>query len=247
MNLKNVLLVLFLVVFNSCALSLKVGEKTYPTPNHNIINAETLSYSQLRWKLRTDFRFRYDFAQYALSQPRSFDWNNPILNNRYNFYSPYGFGYNPYWNGDQMWNDWVWGITPYRWSIFGYDRWGYNNYGWNNGFYGNGWNNYYGWNNWNTWSTHLNPNWGRSSINGRRNSSRVVTLEKTTRKRNVRRPRVIRSSGDRIYKPNTPQTPIDPIIRNNPPNRNIRVNPPSRPPVNSKSSTPPVRNRKNRN
>ena len=146
-----------------------------------------------------------------------------------------------------MWNDWVWGITPYRWSIFGYDRWGYNNYGWNNGFYGNGWNNYYGWNNWNTWSTHLNPNWGRSSINGRRNSSRVVTLEKTTRKRNVRRPRVIRSSGDRIYKPNTPQTPIDPIIRNNPPNRNIRVNPPSRPPVNSKSSTPPVRNRKNRN
>ena len=42
------------------------------------VQIDTLSSSQLRWKLRTDFRFRYDFAQYALSQPVSFDWNNII-------------------------------------------------------------------------------------------------------------------------------------------------------------------------
>ena len=150
MNLKNVLLVLFLVVFNSCALSLKVGEKSYPTNPPNLINTETLSYSQLRWKLRTDFRFRYDYAQYAISQSQSFDWNNPLLNNRYNFYNPY-LGY----------------------SYF------------------------------------------------RNSEDRVI------------KPRIIRTN----------PTPIPPVIRNNPPNRNIRNNPPSRP-VRTKTSKTPTR-RKN--
>ena len=86
---------------------------------------------ELQHLLRTDFNFRYDFAQYSLRQPISFDWNNRILGNRYNRYNPY-WGYGSYWNRDQMWNDWVWGFTPHRWSPFGYDRWGYNNYGWNN-------------------------------------------------------------------------------------------------------------------
>jgi len=250
MNLKNLLLVFFLIIFNSCALSLKVGEKTYPTQNPNIINAETLSYSQLRWKLRTDFNFRYDYAQYAMSQSRSFDWNNPLLNNRYRFSNPY-LGYNYYWNRNEMWNDWLWGFTPHRWSIFGQDRWGYNNYTWNNPY---GWGNYYGWNNWNTWNSHLNPNWGRSSTYGRRNASRGVTVEKPIKRRNVVRPRVIRNSGDRIYKPNSPTTPIPPVIRNNsptirnnPPNRNIRVNPPSRPPMNSRPQPQPVRRVKKNN
>ena len=113
---------------------------------------------ELRNLLRTDFNFRYDFAQYAISQPRSFDWNNRVLGNRYSFY-------NPYYSRTQMWNDWVWGYnwnSPHRWSPFGYDRWGYNNYGygigwsyswnnrrWSSNQWGNpyGWNNYYGWNN----------------------------------------------------------------------------------------------------
>ena len=33
------------------------------------------SYSQLRWKLRTDFNFRWDFAQYAMNQPYSWYWS----------------------------------------------------------------------------------------------------------------------------------------------------------------------------
>ena len=87
------------------------------------VQIDTLSVSQLKWKLRTDFRFRYDFAQYALSQPRSFDWNNRLLGNRFNRYSPY-WSYSYSWNRDMMWNDWVWGypyFTPHRWSPFGYD------------------------------------------------------------------------------------------------------------------------------
>jgi hypothetical protein len=108
---------------------------------------------ELQRLLRTDFNFRYDFAQYALRQPRSFDWNSRILGNRYSFYSPY-------YSRSEMWNDWVWGYNgwnswgqPHRWSPFGYDRWGYGiHYGWNNHGWGynryrnNGWNNY-GWSN----------------------------------------------------------------------------------------------------
>lgn len=254
MNLKNILLVLFLVVFNSCALSLKVGEKSYPPNTPNLINAETLSYSQLRWKLRTDFQFRYDYAQYAMSQPQSFDWNNPLLNNRYNFYNPY-LGYSYFGGRTQMWNDWLWGFTPYRWSPFGYDRWGYNNLGWNNYY---GWDNYYGWNNWNTWNSHLNPNWGKRGSTTTRNSRAHASMIQSTKlkRRNTNvtpipnniRVREIRNSEDRVIKPRIIRTkPNNPVIRNNPPNRNIRVNPPSRPSINSRPQTQSVRRKKRNN
>ena len=147
------------------------------------VQIDTLSSSQLRWKLRTDFRFRYDFAQYALSQPVSFDWNNRLLGNRFNRYSPY-WSYSYSWNRDMMWNDWVWGypfFQSHMWSPFRYDRWGYNHYGWNswgwNGYYGNSWgwrqqiNNY-------AWQHRNRPN--TAYINGRRGSnniqSRIVVI-----------------------------------------------------------------------
>ena len=103
--------------------------------------------------LRTDFRFRYDYAQYALSQPISFDWNNRYVRfNRFNrstnfWYSNwnYGYSYAP-WDRHQMWNDWIWGF-PYGGGI----GWSYswNNRRWSSNQWGNsyGWNNYYGWNN----------------------------------------------------------------------------------------------------
>ena len=148
----------------------------------DVINNEFELYNLLR----TDFNFRYDFAQYALRQPRSFDWNNRLLGNRYNFY-------NPYYSRVQMWNDWVWGynyLMPYRWSPFGYDRWGYNNYyGWNN----------YGWNWYNNWyygswynrgyniPGYKNRGRNSSQINGRKSniktSRRIVTTN--TRSRNT--------------------------------------------------------------
>ena len=168
------------------------------------VQIDTLSSSQLRWKLRTDFKFRYDFAQYALSQPRSFDWNNRVLGNRYNVYNPYyGFGYSNYWSRDMMWNDWVWGYnsySPHMWSPFGYDRWGYNSYGWNNYGWNNwGWNGYYG-NGWGwrqqmndyAWQHRNRPN--TAYINGRRGSnniqSRIVANNTIQTRVNVREDKV---------------------------------------------------------
>ena len=197
--MRNILILLTVLLLTSCGTTYQLS-----TLNHdpiydgngneieiNVINSQ----SQFDRLLRTDFTFRYNYAQYALSQPRSFDWNNRILGNRNNFYNPYGFNMwgTSYWNRDQMWNDWVWGYngwnswgSPHRWSPFGYDRWGYNiHYGWNNhgwgynGYYGNGWNNY-GWGNYG-WNGYGQNNWygrqGRdnvSYINGRRGSTMSI-------------------------------------------------------------------------
>jgi hypothetical protein len=214
---------------------------------------------ELQRLLRTDFNFRYDFAQYAISQPRSFDWNNRVLGNRYSFY-------NPYYSRSQMWNDWVWGYnwnSPHRWSPFGYDRWGYNmNYGWNNhgwnyGWNNNGWNN--GWNNgfynqgWPYWNNNVygSPYWrsnrqNTSYINGRRGSLRTTTrndrahssmIEST--KRTTKPRRVIRTNTTPIRtRPNT--TPIRTRPNNNP----TRIQPVRRTnnvPVRTRPNTTPTK------
>ncbi len=105
--------------------------------------------------LRTDFRFRYNYAQYAISQPISFDWHNRY--NRYNYHNQYSWGYGPYWNRDQMWMDWVWGY-PYGNGMGWSYSWG------NNSWSSNYWNSPYGWNNHYGWGNGYN---GRSTMNGR--------------------------------------------------------------------------------
>ena len=144
------LFLLLVLLLTSCGSSWNVSTLNHDPiyQDENYINVEVLNDFQVRHKLRTDFNFRYNIAQYALSQPASFDWNNRLLGNRYNWNRPY-WGYSYYWDRTQMWNDWVWGITPHRWSPFGYDRWGYNSYGWNN----------YGWNSWG-WNGYYGNNWG---------------------------------------------------------------------------------------
>ena len=211
--MKKLIVLLFIVTLSSCGIQWK-----YSTLNHtghisnvhtvNDYEVDTLTESQFRYKLRTDIGFRLDFARYALSQPRSFDWNNRLLGRQYDSrYNSY------YWNRDQMWNDWAWGYTgwnswgsPHRWSPFGYDRWGYNiHYGWNN--HGWGYNNwigsgYYGWNN------YYGQGWRRGSnsyIYGRRGYN---TLLSTTR-------RTVNSKRTTNYNKQQRLNNDDQIIRNN--------------------------------
>ena len=154
---NSLLLLLLLLLFTGCA-SFQIS-----TLNHDPIysiegsDAEITFINnefELQRLLRDDFNFRYDFAQYAKSQPISFDWNNRILRNsrfnRYNYNNRYswsnGWGYSSYWNRDQMWDDWLWGYQygngigwSYSWNN---NSWSSNS--WNSPY---GWNNYYGWNN----------------------------------------------------------------------------------------------------
>ena len=225
--MKKSIFLLLVLLLTGCA-TFQVS-----TLNHNPVRVVDNEF-ELQRLLRTDFNFRFDYAQYALRQPRSFDWNNRILGNRYNRYNPY-YGYSPYWNRTEMWNDWLWGFngwnswgSPHRWSPFGYDRWGYGiYYGWNN----HGWNyNYYGWNNWNTWNSHLNPNWGRSYVNGRRSNTRIITNRRVINNRRVvttPRTRTVIKNKPRVIK-NKPRVVINNKPRIN--NPRPRFNTPSRRP-----------------
>jgi len=216
------LFLLLVLLLTSCGSSWNVSTLNHDPiyQDENYINVEVLNEFQVRNKLRTDFNFRYDIAQYALSQPASFDWNNRLLGNRYNWNRPY-WGYNYYWDRTQMWNDWVWGITPHRWSPFGYDRWGYNNY--------YRWNNYYGWNNYGWYNGFYNRYRSTNTAyhTGRRGSTmstqdRVgnAAMIESSKRRVVNNNRVVTTPRTRTVIKNKPR-----VINNKPRINNPRPRP----------------------
>jgi hypothetical protein len=233
--MKKILLFLLLALLLTGCASFQVS-----TLNHDpiysiegsdaeitIINNEF----ELQHLLRTDFNFRYDFAQYALRQPISFDWRFNRFN-RYNYWNPY-MGYNYYWNRDQMWNDWVWGY-PYgngigwsyswnnrRWSS---NQWG-NPYGWNNYY---GWGNGYGWNNYNRYKgTNVVYHRGRRG-NTRTINRRTVNNNRTVNTVNPPR-RVITPKPRRVIRNNnTPTINTKPVRRTRTVIPSVRVNTPTR-------------------
>ena len=260
-TIKRLLTILSLFLLTSCGVQWQYTtlnhDSIYDDENYIVVSddvkIDTLNEFQFRNKLRTDFNFRWDFAQYALSQPRSFDWNNRILGNRYNWNrNNWGYSYYSYWDRNQMWNDWVWGFTPHRWSPFGYDMWGYNNW-MGNAHWGYSWNNHYGWNGW------YNNNWGwrnqmndyawqhrnrtnTAYINGRRgsNNNNIAsnnTIENTIINKRPSRVRVVaKPDGTRVYlRPNS-----DVIINNN--NNNIN----NTRPIRVKPTVPVIRNNNTR-
>lgn len=114
----------------------------YVIPINNETKIDTLSYSQFKWKLRTDFNFRWDYAQYAMNQP--YNWYSSFS---YNVWRPYN-SFDVYFNRHTFWYDWAFNY-PYYW---GYSSWHnpwrhhwyrpYNwNYSWHNGpWYNSGYN-----------------------------------------------------------------------------------------------------------
>ena len=226
--MKKILLILGLLL-TGCSTTWQVSTVGYDPIYNTVLEVpadvqiDTLSYRQLQWKLRTDFNFRYDFAQYALSQPRSFDWNNRILGYNYNWSNRY-LNYNYYWNRDIMWHDWVWG---YPYSNWGWNSWNH----WNRPYWG--WNNYYyGWNNWGWRQQMNNYAWqhrNRSNtayINGRRNNIQSSRRVATTNTRSIRitptiKPTTVQNNKPRIRtKPRINYNTKPVIINRRPPSNN---------------------------
>ena len=147
----------------------------------------------LNWKLRTDSKFRWDFAQYAQNQPLSWYYDNSW---ELGLYRSNFTAFDFYWNRNQLWWDWAFGY-PYNygwnsWYPFGYNRWSWsywNNWGWHRDpfYYRPGWNYGYGFNNWG-WRNRMNDYaWNHRNdrnvayINGRRGSNIVVTPNGSSR------------------------------------------------------------------
>ena len=201
--MKKLLLLLTILLMASC------GSLQISTMNHDPIYVSTkteVNVIDSNWELerllRDDFQFRYNFAQYAMSQPIGFHFNNRMLRNTLGFNRFYrGYGYTSFTNRHQMWNDWVWGY-PYG-NTMGWS------YSWNNNRWSNrSWNGFsvdhFGgyWNN--GWSVNWNARYTSTSNNRRASTStstrRVKSRQTYTPIRNTNIRRSIKPN--RVVKPN---------------------------------------------
>ena len=188
------------------------------------VQIDTLNEFQLRRKLRTDFQFRWDFAQYAMNQPYGWYMSNYSFN-RWRPYNPF----NVYWNSTQYWTDWAFNY-PFQSNYYGWNRpyWGWNNSWWN------GYNNWYNgpWHN-----PGYNVIWNRSQrnnvayINGRRGSNNIqnrVVANNTNRTRVVTnktrivntKPRVVINTKPRVNNSRPVFNNFKPVINNSRPTFN---------------------------
>ena len=170
------------------------------------VKIDTLSYSQFKWKLRTDFNFRYDYAQFAMNQPLS--WYN--RNFRYSYWRPFT-SFDVYWNRHNYWYDWAFNY-PFNSS------WGYNSLGWNTWNYGWGY-----WNHWNRpsyhWNNWYNGPWSNPGYNVIWNSSRENTMISYNRGRRGSRfidngnSNIENTISTRYNKPRNNNNNLDDIVR----------------------------------
>ena len=123
-----------------------VSDDMYPVdfviPVSNDTKIDTInSYFQLRHKLRTDFSFRWDFAQYAMNQPLSWYYSNPRLEG---IWRPYN-RFDVYFYSNWFWNDWAFNYPYNYWgwnSWHNYHRpWYYRPYNWGYSWYDGPWHN----------------------------------------------------------------------------------------------------------
>ena len=170
---------------------------------------------ELQRLLRTDFKFRYDFAQFAIRQPLTWHWNNRMFRfgsrfNRYNYWNPYypsnGYYYSQ--NYTQLWNDWLWGMDSSNW----WNGWNINQNNWYNGPYNN---------------MGYNVVWNRSRRTSENTiANRIVNLQDTNKRRKRVKSKPILVPDTNIKPIITPTRPVNnrPTI-NRPPtiNRQIRT------------------------
>lgn len=125
--MKKLILLLFLL--SGCA-SFKVStlnhDQIYSVEGSDVEVKVINNQFQLNRLLRKDFKFRWNFAQYAMNQPYGWYMSNYSFNrwNRYN-------AFDIYWNSTQYWTNWAFNYP------FGYNYWGYSHSNWYNG----PWNN----------------------------------------------------------------------------------------------------------
>ena len=190
------------------------------------VKIDTLSFSQLRWKLRTDNTFRWNYAQYAMNQP--YNWYSSFS---YNVWRPFN-SFDIYFNRYDFWYDWAFNY-PYYW---GYSSWHnpwrhhwYRPYNWNYSWYNGPWHNP-GYNViWN--SSRENNN--IAYISGRRGSRNVdigtnSNIQNTiSRRYNNPRNNVDNNNLNNIVDELRENYGVKPRVYNNPnnvPNNNVRIN-----------------------
>ena len=191
------------------------------------VKIDTLSFSQLRWKLRTDNTFRWNYAQYAMNQP--YNWYSSFS---YNVWRPFN-SFDIYFNRYDFWYDWAFNY-PYYW---GYSSWHnpwrhhwYRPYNWNYSWYNGPWHNP-GYNV--IWNSSRENNNNIAYISGRRGSRNVdigsnSNIQNTiSRRYNNPRNNVDNNNLNNIVDELRENYGVKPKVYNNPnnvPNNNVRIN-----------------------
>ena len=153
-----------------------ISDDMYPVdftiPVSNETKIDTInSLFDLKYKLRTDFSFRWDFAQYAMNQPYSWYWNNPRLDGIWRPYNRFDVYFHSHW----FWTDWAWNY-PFNYHSLGW-------YNWNRPYYYFGWNRpYRPWNNIN-WNNNYNTN--IVYVSGRRGSRNIISDNNSNIENNI--------------------------------------------------------------
>ena len=237
------------MLLSSCSsykLSLLNSDPMYPVdyviPIAEDTKIDTLSYSQFKWKLRTDFNFRWNYAQYAMNQP--YNWYSSFS---YNVWRPYN-SFDVYVNRYDFWYDWAFNY-PYYW---GYSSWHnpwrhhwYRPYNWGYSWYNGPWHNP-GYNI--IWNSSRENNNNIAYISGRRGSRNVdigtnSNIQNTiSRRYNNPRNNVDNNNLNNIVDELRENYNVKPRVYNNPnnvPNNNIRIN-------NGRPSVPIINNNNSR-
>ena len=191
------------------------------------VKIDTLSFSQLRWKLRTDNTFRWNYAQYAMNQP--YNWYSSFS---YNVWRPFN-SFDVYFNRYDFWYDWAFNY-PYYW---GYSSWHnpwrhhwYRPYNWGYSWYNGPWHNP-GYNI--IWNSSRENNNNIAYISGRRGSRNVdigtnSNIQNTiSRRYNNPRNNVDNNNLNNIVDELRENYNVKPRVYNNPnnvPNNNVRIN-----------------------
>ena len=187
--------ILLVLLLTSCGTTYQISTLNYDPiygPDGTEIEVNVVDNEfELARKFRTDDKFRWDFAQYAMKQ--DLRWNYDFYFNNRMYRSPFASPFDFYWNSHNYW--WNWASNSYfnmgfnhwdRFGFYGYNRWGYNNYGWNNWGYRQRMNGY-AWRNRNRTNT--------AYVIGRRSSNSVVGSNRTNIENRIivnrNKPRVI--------------------------------------------------------
>jgi hypothetical protein len=188
--MRYYILILLTFLLTSCGSMYQLSTLNHTPEYIGDVRVDVIeSRMDLNWKLRTDRKFRWDFAQYAMNQPLSWYYDNSWELGLYRTnFSAFDF----YWNRSEIWWNWSFGY-PYDWGWNRWNRWPYFNYGWsywNDPFrFGNGWAWGYNPHRWNYpryWNDRYRFNdFNRRNdiayVNGRRGSSVVVTPNGSSR------------------------------------------------------------------
>ena len=247
--MRHLIYILWVLLLTSCGTTYQISTLNYDPiygPDGTEITVDTIDNEfELARKFRTDDKFRWDFAQFAMKQ--DLRWNYDFYFNNRMYRSPYASPFDFYWNSHNYW--WNWATNSHfnmgfnhwdRFGFYGYGSsfgyYGFNRYGWNNGYYGNGWGyrqrmNDYAWRNRNRTNT--------AYVVGRRSSNNVVVGNRTNIENRIivnrNKPRLVvdkdvvidraiiklkrNNNNIRVYE-NPNNVPNKIIIKNNKPVRN---------------------------